>query len=42
VLILDDYGYWEGAREAVDEFLAETGERLLLTRMASGRLAVKP
>jgi hypothetical protein len=42
VLILDDYGYWEGARQAVDEFLAETGERLLLTRMASGRIAVKP
>jgi hypothetical protein len=42
VLLLDDYGYWEGAREAVDEFLAQTGERLLLTRMASGRLAVKP
>jgi hypothetical protein len=42
VLLLDDYGYWEGAREAVDEFLEETGERLLLVRMASGRLAVKP
>ena len=42
VLLLDDYGYWEGAREAVDEFLEETGERLLLMRMASGRLAVKP
>jgi hypothetical protein len=42
VLILDDYGYWEGARQAVDEFLEETGERLLLTRMASGRIAVKP
>jgi hypothetical protein len=42
VLLLDDYGYWEGAREAVDEFLEESGERLLLTRMASGRLAVKP
>lgn len=42
VLILDDYGYWEGAREAVDEFLEQTGERLLLTRMASGRIAVKP
>ncbi|MEA2427664.1 MAG: O-methyltransferase, partial [Thermoleophilaceae bacterium] len=38
----DDYGYWEGAREAVDEFLDATGERLLLMRMASGRLAVKP
>jgi O-methyltransferase len=42
VLLLDDYGYWEGAREAVDEFLAQSGERLLLMRMASGRLAVKP
>jgi len=42
VLLLDDYGYWEGAREAVDEFLDKTGERLLLVRMASGRLAVKP
>jgi hypothetical protein len=42
VLILDDYGYWEGARQAVDEFLEQTGERLLLTRMASGRIAVKP
>jgi O-methyltransferase len=42
VLLLDDYGYWEGARRAVDEWLERTGERLLLTRMASGRLAVKP
>jgi O-methyltransferase len=42
VLLLDDYGYWEGARQAVDEWLAESGERLLLSRMASGRIAVKP
>jgi hypothetical protein len=42
VLLLDDYGYWKGARQAVDEFLEQTGERLLLTRMASGRIAVKP
>jgi hypothetical protein len=42
VVLFDDYGYWEGAREAVDEFLDATGERLLLMRMASGRLAVKP
>jgi len=42
VVLFDDYGYWEGAREAVDEFLDATGERLLLHRMASGRLAVKP
>jgi O-methyltransferase len=42
VLLLDDYGYWEGARRAVDEYLERTGERLLLNRMASGRVAVKP
>jgi O-methyltransferase len=42
VLLLDDYGYWKGARRAVDEFVESTGERLLLTRMASGRVAVKP
>ena len=42
VVLFDDYGYWEGAREAVDEWLDATGERLLLMRMGSGRLAVKP
>jgi len=42
VLILDDYGHWEGARRAVDEFLEETGARLLLLRASSGRIAVKP
>ena len=30
VLILDDYGWWEGARQAVDEFLAEHGARELV------------
>jgi hypothetical protein len=42
VLLIDDYGWWEGAKKAVDEFLEETGEQLLLLRMASGRIAVKP
>ncbi|MFD0856966.1 TylF/MycF/NovP-related O-methyltransferase, partial [Actinomadura adrarensis] len=42
VLILDDYGYWKGARKATDEFLERTGERLLLTRINTGRIAVKP
>lgn len=42
VLLIDDYGWWQGSRQAVDEFLAETGARLLLTRMAEGRIAVKP
>jgi O-methyltransferase len=42
VLIIDDYGHWEGARQAVDEFLERTGEPLLLLPSASGRIAVKP
>ena len=41
VLIIDDYGWWQGSRRAVDEFLDKTGEPLLLHRMGSGRIAVK-
>ncbi|GAA2981884.1 TylF/MycF/NovP-related O-methyltransferase [Streptomyces fulvorobeus] len=42
VLLIDDYGYWQGSRQAVDEFMEKTGERLLLLRMDEGRIAVKP
>jgi hypothetical protein len=42
VLILDDYGTWQGAKEATDEFLDATGEPLLLTRVHRSRIAVKP
>jgi hypothetical protein len=42
VLILDDYATWKGARQAVDEFIARTGEPLLLVPIAAGRIAVKP
>jgi hypothetical protein len=42
VLLLDDYGYWQGARKAVDEFVEKTGERLLLVPVGDGRIAVKP
>jgi hypothetical protein len=42
VLLIDDYGWWRGSRQAVDEFLEETGARLLLLRMAEGRIAIKP
>jgi len=43
VLIIDDYGHWEGARRAVDQYLAEQRITLLLHRIDySGRLAVKP
>jgi hypothetical protein len=43
VLILDDYGHWEGQRQAVDEYLADQGLALLLNRIDhGGRIAVKP
>jgi hypothetical protein len=41
VLMIDDYGWWQGSRKATDEFLERTGEQLLLLRMGSGRVAVK-
>lgn len=43
VLIIDDYGDWEGAREAVDEYLASIDTPVLLTRIDhTGRMAVIP
>ncbi|QWC85350.1 TylF/MycF family methyltransferase [Nocardioidaceae bacterium] len=42
VLIIDDYGHWEGSRRATEEFLAETGAQLLLVPISTGRIAVKP
>jgi len=33
ILILDDYGFWQGSRQATDEYLAETGTRLHLIRV---------
>jgi hypothetical protein len=41
VLIIDDYGSYQGAKQAVDEFIAETGARLLLVPLGPGRVAVK-
>lgn len=42
VLIIDDYGSWQGSKQATDEFLERTGARLLLLRAGTGRVAVKP
>lgn len=41
VLIIDDYGHWQGARQATDEYFAD--QPLLLHRVDyTGRIAVKP
>ncbi len=43
VLIVDDYGHWEGARRAVDEYVSEHNIPLFLSRIDyTGRLAIKP
>jgi O-methyltransferase len=42
VLIIDDYGHWDGARRAVDEYFASEAPPLLLGRIDyTGRIAVK-
>ncbi|MEN3310805.1 MAG: O-methyltransferase [Actinomycetota bacterium] len=43
VLILDDYGYWQGARRAADEYMSENDTPLLLNRIDNtARIALKP
>ena len=40
VLIIDDYGYWQGARQATDEFLATLEKPPLLCRIDfTGRMS---
>jgi O-methyltransferase len=42
VLIVDDYGHWEGARRAVDEYFAGSAAPVLLNRIDyTGRIAIK-
>jgi len=42
VLVIDDYGYWAGARKAVDEYFSEKKISILLNRIDNtGRIAVK-
>jgi len=43
VLIVDDYGHWQGSKQAVDEYLSEWSRPILLTRIDySARMAVVP
>lgn len=43
VLIIDDYGHWQGSRKAVDDYFDQNGGRPLLVRVDdSGRMAAKP
>jgi O-methyltransferase len=42
ILIIDDYGHWEGARRAVDEYFASEVDPILLNRIDyTARIAVK-
>lgn len=42
VLMIDDYGHWDGCRRAVDEYFEQTGALPLLSRIDyTGRTAVK-
>src|SRR5262249_6800965 len=42
VLLIDDYGYWAGSKQATDEFFAKNQNRPFLQYTdSSGRLAVK-
>jgi hypothetical protein len=41
VLIIDDYGDWQGARRAVDEYIKDNNIRILLNRVAGSRISVK-
>jgi hypothetical protein len=42
VIIIDDYGHWKGAREAVDQYFKEQGVQILLNRIDyTGRIGIK-
>lgn len=42
ILIIDDYGHWEGCRKAVDEYFIENNLSILLNRIDNtGRIAIK-
>jgi hypothetical protein len=42
VLIMDDYGSWQGAKEATDEFMAKLENPPMMVRAGRGRIGIKP
>jgi Macrocin-O-methyltransferase (TylF). len=42
ILIIDDYGHWQGSRKAVDEYIANNNIQMLLNRIDyTGRIGIK-
>lgn len=42
VIIVDDYGHWQGCQKAIDEYLSENNVKLLLNRIDyTGRIGIK-
>lgn len=42
VMIIDDYGHWQGARKATDEYIQENNIKIFLNRIDyTGRIAIK-
>ncbi len=42
ILIIDDYGYWKGAKEATDKYIKENKIKIFLNRIDfSGRIGIK-
>ena len=42
MLIIDDYGHWEGCRQAVDRYFAQHHIKMLLNRVDyTARIGVK-
>jgi hypothetical protein len=44
VIVIDDYGFWRGAREACDEYFARNNVKILLNRLdrIGAVIGVKP
>jgi hypothetical protein len=42
VLVIDDYGFWKGAKKAVDEYFEENNISILLNRIdTTGVIGIK-